>query len=180
MFLSLIALLVQAWALAYGFRLGTVRQVPRVIGLLVGIVCAHVFCEPAANAMADAFPGVLGRTESTYILTTAGCGLVFTAVYLVFRYATVIVVWPFRGREPGIPSRLGGAVISWATWLMFLSLAYNAAVCVSPRSELMRAMRSSDGNIVEEVLMAAPAVLGSQSPEELRHQQQLEDARSIS
>lgn len=178
--LSLTAIAVIGVSLVAGYRRGGTRQIPRLIGILIGAVCARIFLQPVMNAFMEAFPQAMGRTETGYFYSTLAGGLVFVAVYIIFRFATSFIAYALRKREKSVINGIAGSVISLTTYVIFLSLFYNAMLCMSPRSALMDSMQADDGNIVEEVLMAAPAVLGTQTPEELRHSQQLEDASKIS
>ena len=62
--LSLIAIATVALSLLSGFRRGFVRQLPRLAGLLFGIVCAHIFREPLQQHLMQGFPFEQGRTET--------------------------------------------------------------------------------------------------------------------
>lgn len=179
-FLSLTAIAVIALALIVGFRKGAVRQIPSIIGFVMGAMSAHIFFEPVTRGLMDTFPYFLGRTETVYFYSTIGCGLVFVVVFLIFRLVTGFITLAFRHRESGVLDGIAGSAVSLIIYVTFLSLAFNWMVCFRPRSEAMQSMKAMDANIVEEVMMVAPLMIGSQTPEELRHLQQLEDASRIS
>lgn len=178
--LSLIAIVVIALSVLWGYRQGFYRQIPRLIGIAFGAVAAHIFANPAADTLREAWPRWSGITESQFIYSTVGCGLVFIAVFLIFTFATSFVGWAFRKDERSIFDGIGGAVTSLFIYLIFLSLAYNFLICLWPRSALSESLKTGDGNIIQEVLYIAPSVIGSQSPDTLIHLQQLEDASKIS
>lgn len=178
--LSLIAIATVALSLVTGFRRGFVRQLPRLAGLLFGMVCAHIFREPLQQHLMQIYPFEQGRAETEFIYSTLACALIFIIVYPVFTFATRVVFAVFKKGEHSIADSITGALLSLVIYMTFLSLAFNLIICMRPRSELSRSMQHSDANIISEVLRVAPALLGSQSPDELAHLQQLDDARRIS
>lgn len=64
--------------------------------------------------------------------------------------------------------------------MLLVSMAYNLILGFDSGSVLLKSMKSDDGNIVEEVMLLAPAVLGCEGPDELAHRIQLEEAKKIS
>lgn len=178
--LSLIAIAIVALSLLSGFRRGFVKQLPRLAGLLFGIVCTHIFREPLQQHLMQILPFEQGRPETEFIYSTLACALIFIIVYPVFTFATRLVFAVFKKGEHSIVDSITGALLSLVIYMTFLSLAFNLTICMRPRSELSKSMQHSDANIISEVLLIAPALLGSQSPDELAHLQQLDDARRIS
>lgn len=178
--LSLISIVLIALAIVRGFRKGFRRQLPQLFGLLFGAVCAHIFRWPVESELMNLFPGALNRCETEFIYSTLACGGVFILCYLIFTLCTRILVSLFRHRESSILDSIGGALLTLVIYTTFMSLIFNLLICLHPRSELSASMTHSDANILSEVLMVAPAIIGSQSPEELAHLQQLQDARLIS
>lgn len=179
-FLSLISITLIALAIVRGFRKGFRRQIPQLFGLLFGAVCAHIFRQPVELELMRMFPAAINRCESEFIYSTLACGGVFIFGYLIFSLCTRIVVSIFRIRESSVLDSIGGALLTLVIYTTFLSLVFNFLICFQPRSALSASMTHSDANILSEVLLVAPVVIGSQSPEDLAHLQQLDDARRIS
>lgn len=178
--LSLISIVLIAVAIVRGFRKGFRRQIPQLFGLLFGAVCAHIFREPFQFQLMKTFPLALGRPETEFVYSTLACGIVFLAAFVVFTFCLSVFAKVFRRRESTVVDSMGGAFVTLLIYSMFLSLLFNFMICVKPRSELSASMTHSDANILSEVLMVAPLMMGSQSPEELAHRLQLDDARRIS
>lgn len=177
---SLIAIAVIGIALVTGFRAGFRRQIPSLVGLLFGIVCAHIFRIPAHDAAVGLFPHFAGRTETEFIYGIIGSGSVFTVAYFIFKSVLSLFSPVFRRGGGSVPDGMAGGLLRLFVCSVFLSLIFNLSVCVSPRSRLTESLRHSDANIVSQVLLIAPDLLGTQTPEELVHLQQLEDAGKIS
>lgn len=178
--LSLIAISLIAVAIVLGFRKGFRRQLPRLFGLLFGAVCAHIFRIPLQTEIMREFPLALNRPETEFIYSTIACGSIFLVVFLIFTFCLSIFARIFRHRESSVVDSMAGALVALLIYTTFMSLAFNFLICLKPRSELSASMTHSDANILSEVLMVAPLVIGSQSPEELAHRLQLDDARRIS
>lgn len=177
---SLIALVCIAGSLIIGFRRGFLRSLPLLIGVVCGIICAHIFATPLRGILLDLYPRLAGHTESEFIISNLSAGIVFLIISALFFPATLIVSRAFRRRELNVFDGIAGALASLFVTLIFLSLIYNGIVCINPHNSLMKSMRHGDGNIVHSVMMVAPVVLGGQTPEELGYLQQLDEARTIS
>lgn len=177
---STVTLLVTAAAVIGGFRRGFRRQLPSLFGMMIGAVCAHIFGRPLGVMLMDTFPQAVGTTEMTFIYGCIGAGVVFLAFYVIFRMLISLFAMAFRSRRRGVFDMIGGAVTGLAVDLTMLSLLLNFIICMSPHNAMMRAERSDDGSIVNQVLAVAPALLGFESPADLAHKQQLEEAKSIS
>lgn len=176
----LLAISVVAVSVLLGFRRGFTRQLPSLIGLAFGIVATHIFLLPVAEGVGSLFPSVTGKCYENFFCTTIAAALIFFTVYTVFRRLTGFIGRVFAKKSRGILDNIGGSLFLLFKWVLMLSLVYNLLMCWQRDSVLLKAMKSDDGNAVEEVMLVAPAVLGSESPEELRHRIQLDEARSIS
>lgn len=175
----IIALLALAFSAVVGFRRGVARRVPVIIGLALGLVCARIFMIPFSEMLREVYPGRCGSVSENYFYTTLAAGFVFAAVYLVFTAVTYFI-GKVLGRLPhSILDNIFGAVLGIFRMLIFLSFAYNLILAIHPDS-MLRCVKSDDGNIVEGVLLVAPALTGSESAEEFAHEVQLQEARKIS
>lgn len=178
--LSLITISLIAVSIIRGFRKGFRRQVPQMFGLMIGAVCAHIFRVPLQLELMKSMPFALHRPETEFVYSTIACGIIFLTVFCVFTLCLGVFSRALRRRESSVVDSMGGALVTLLIYTMFLSLVFNFLICLKPRSELSAAMTHSDANILSEVLMVAPLMMGSQSPEELAHLLQLDDARRIS
>ena len=73
-----------------------------------------------------------------------------------------------------------GAIFGAFKYLFLLSLVYNFAGGLFPHSKLMRYAHADDGNLVRIVMLLGPGVMGCQDCDDLYHEIQLQDARTIS
>lgn len=163
-----------------GFRAGFIGCVADVLGLGFGITCARMFGEPVEAWLRGVFTswgaGVTG--DFAYSLTAAT--LIFVATFIVFRFIGQVLKAAMSVIHVGTFNSLAGCLFCLMEYLLFLSLAFNLFIAVSPRSPLMKTATADDGNIVRETMFLAPALLGCGNFEELAHRIQLEDARKIS
>lgn len=176
----IIALCVCAAAVIAGFRRGIKRDVPSMIGIALGAVCARIFIPPVTEAIYGLFLWVHGRVNEQYLYSVASAALIFFSVYYIFRMLTGFIGKIMSNDEKSILDCLAGSVYSLFRALVFLSFLYNAMLAFRSDGSLLKAMKSDDGSIAEGVLLIAPAVAGFESPEEFAHSIQLEEASRIS
>jgi len=180
MIYHLIVLTVAAVAAFRGFRLGLGRQTPSLIGVAFGIVCARLLSGGMAEILYGAMPSARGCVEETFVYDTLANALVFVCIYAVFRTVTCFLSKVMHSKDSSILDNIGGALFGMFKYLLFLSIIFNVAVAINCKSELMKYMKSDDGNAVEEVMLLSPALLGGEDVEELAHKLQLEEAKKIS
>ncbi len=180
MIYHLIALIIFAVAIVRGYRKGLFRQVPLLIGFCFGVVCARLFCQPVCDGLHELFPSWGAKPDGSYVYCTIATGLIYIIVYEVFSFCTSFLKYFFNPLSKGILGSLGGAVFSAVRYMLMLSIIYNFLLCRSTDSSLFKYAKADDGNIVEEVMLIAPAILGGESVEDLAHRLQLDAARSIS
>ena len=163
-----------------GYRKGFIDQISGVLGFAFGTVCCHVFAEPGEDLARNLFPGIANHLGADFIYSIIGAATIYLSVFLAFSLLTTILKSAMQVFSGGLLNSLLGAFFCMLKYLLFLSVAFNIIVCVSPRSALMKAALCDDGNAVEAVMALAPALLGSLSYEDLGHIVQLEDAKKIS
>ncbi|MBD5196411.1 MAG: CvpA family protein [Bacteroidales bacterium] len=178
--IHLIALCVIILGLAKGYHKGFFRQLPFLIGFSFGVVCARLFSAPVEDALYEIFPSLGAKAECDYVCSAVSRGLVFMFVYEVFSVCTSFLKLMFRSYTSGVLDSLAGMLFCALRYLLILSILLNWALCIHPRGDLLRSAKSDDGNIIEEVMLVAPAILGGESVEDLAHSLQLEDAKCIS
>ncbi len=180
MLYHVIALLIATVALVKGFRTGFARQIPKFLGFCFGVVCARIFMDPVAEGLRSLLPGTAGSVKAVFIYNTVATGLIFMIVYELFSFITGFLKYVTGALGGGILDSMAGSVFTLVRYVMFLSMAYNFILCWQSDSILLKYAKSDDGNIVEEVMLVSPAILGGEDVEELAHKIQLEEAKCIS
>ena len=180
MIYHLIAIIVAVFGVVKGYRKGFFRQIPLLIGFCFGVVCARIFCVPVEEGLRQLLPSIASRPECGYVYSTLARGLVFIIVYELFSFCTGFLRLLFRTFDSGVPDSMAGSFFTLVRSLLILSIFYNFMLCWSPDSEMLRYAKSDDGNIIEAVMLVAPAILGGESVEDLAHTLQLEAAKCIS
>ena len=179
-FYHILILVVSTVAVISGFRKGFTGQVSGILGLAFGVVCARVFEQPSEEFFRALLPGISNSPFSEFIYSVISAATVYVIVYLVFRIFTAILRSALQIFYVGMLNRIMGSFFCLLKYLMFLSLFYNLILCVHPDSTLLRYARADDGNMVDEVTMLAPALLGCMGVDDLSHLWQLNEAKKIS
>ncbi|MDE6006975.1 MAG: CvpA family protein [Muribaculaceae bacterium] len=180
MFYHLAVVSVAAFSTIWGFRKGFGRQTPSVIGLAFGIICARLLAPGLNDVLYGAFPSVHGQVEQKYLYDNLATGIVFFSIYMIFRTVTGFLGKVFTSSDSTILDNLAGALFGLFKYLLFLSIILNFICGSSSESELRRCARSDDGNVVQEVMLLGPALLGGEDIVDLSHRMQLEEAKKIS
>lgn len=180
MIYPLIAIIVMIMGLAKGFRRGFFRQLHFFIGFCFGVVCAHLFGDPVDEFIRDLIPSLSTKTECSYVCDSIGRGLIFLFAYEIFSIVTSFLKILFKGKQSGILGSMIGMVFCALRYMLILSILFNWLLCLHPKGELLKYAKSDDGNIIEGVMLVAPAILGGDSVEDLALSLQLEDAKKIS
>lgn len=167
-------------ALARGFRAGLTRQVSGILGVAFGIAAARILGPDLDGWLRGWMPGVYNPVARQYFFSTLSAAIPFGLSIVLFSLLTGILNAAISLFHFGILNSLGGAVFSLLKWLMLLSLLLDLAATRTLDSPLIRCSRHDDGNLVEEVMQLAPAVLGSMPTSEYIHQVQLWEAKKIS
>ncbi len=180
MIYHIIALVVAILAIIKGYRQGFRRQMPLVIGFCFGIVCARLFSVPVEEGVRELLPSIAGKPEADFAYSVISRGVIYVVVYEIFSLCTGFLRLLFLKISSGVLDSICGAVMATARYLLMLSVGFNFLLCWQTDSQLLRYAESDDGNIVEEVMLIAPALLGGDSVEDLAHTLQLEAAKCIS
>lgn len=175
-----IALLVAALAAVWGFRRGLARQTPAVIGVAFGLVCARLLGPGLVDVLYGAFPSVHGKVEQKFVYDTLSNAMVFFGIYAIFRTVTGFLGKVMASDDRTILDNIAGSLFGMFKYLLFLSIIFNFMAATNPRGELMRNVKADDGNVVEEVMLLGPALMGGEDALDLRHKLQLEEAKKIS
>lgn len=180
MFYHLIALLVFTYAVVKGYRKGVFRQVPMLIGFGLGVICSHLFSAPVEEMLREMFPSVGVKPQGTFVYSILSRGLVYLLVYELFSFITGFLKIFFAPLPKGMLGSLGGAAFMAVRYMLAVSIIYNFVLCWDIDSSLLKYAKADDGNIVEEVMLIAPAILGGEDVGDLAHRLQLEEAKCIS
>lgn len=176
----LIVIVVAAFAVIKGFRTGFTGQISGILGFAFGAVCAHVFEPDAEEIYRSLFPGIRNAVGSAFIYSVMASVTVYCIVFLCFRLFTKVLRAAMQVFYVGMLDSIFGAAFSLLKYLLFISILFNLILCVNPNSSLLKATSSDDGNVVEAVVLLAPAVLGCGSALDLSHLIQLREAKKIS
>lgn len=172
----LLALVGSVW----GFRKGFVRQTPGIIGVAFGIVSTRILSAPMIDILYGALPSAHGSVGEAFVYSAIANAIVFTGVYVVFATVTSFLSRLLKRDDRTILDNIFGGVFALFKYMLFASVALNFLVGINTGSSLMKNVKSDDGNIVEETMLLAPAILGGPDVDDLSHLQQLEEAKKIS
>lgn len=176
----IIIIIVAVAGIFRGFKKGIVTQLPQLLGMGFGIVCARIFGPEIESLIQEALPFMKANPKAEYVYSIFSTTLIYCVVFLIISFFTSILRFFFRSMETGILSKIFGSVFCLLNYLVFLSLLYNLFLCVTTSPRLLDFVRADDGNMVSEVLLLGPILLGAQTAEDLTHTLQLHDAKKIS
>lgn len=176
----LIIFVVAALSAVWGFNRGLARQVPAIIGVAFGIISARLLAPGLVDIIYGAIPSVHGKVEQTFVYDTVSTAGIFVVVYVVFKSVTGFIGKVFDKKEHTILNNIGGAVFGMFRYLLGVAIAFNMWVAIDRDSQLLKYVKSDDGNAVEEIMLLSPALLGGEDVDELSHRIQLEEAKKIS
>ena len=163
----LVLLIVAVVALFVGFRKGLVGQLAGLLGIVFGVVAVHLFGDSVEPYVREWLPSFADSFLADYIYNVITGAVVFLAVYLVMQLLSVLFYTMVAMLNLGIVNSLAGSVFCLFKYMM---------VC----SVLLDSCKADDGNVVGVVMGLAPAILGTESPEDLIYRSQKEDSESIS
>lgn len=176
----LVAIAVAVWGVVSGYRRGILRLSGKVLAVAFGIVAARMFAESFLEDVNGWLPDFITGFSRGFLARTVTCGAIYLVVMGVVELLTLPLGPMMRVLGSGVINSIAGAAFRAFQFLMIVSLAYNLIADLRPAGSLARSSGSHDGNVVEGVMMIAPAVLDFPGGEDIRHQQQLEDAKKIS
>lgn len=176
----LILLACLLWGTLAGWRKGLLGQTGSLLGICFGAVGSRILLPDFMPVVA----GWLGKSDSIidpqYMVASVASLIIVAVAYGFFLLCGLVLnrLLKILAVEP-IDSVLG-ALFGLAKWCFLISVAYNAILGVKQEGALLDLCKSGDGNPVELVMWMAPAAICYDSPDELIHLQQLEEARKIS
>lgn len=176
----LIVIIVAAFAVIKGFRTGFTGQISGILGFAFGAVCAHVFEPDAEELFRSLFPGIRHAVGSAFIYSVLASVSVYCLVFICFRLFTKVLRAAMQVFYVGMLDAIFGAGFCLLKYMLVVSIIYNLILCVNPYSSLLKATSADDGNVVEAVVLLAPAILGCGDALDLSHLIQLREAKKIS
>ena len=176
----LAVILIGVAGLVRGYRSGLAMQINAVLGIAFGVVCARLFGPELREAIHHYSPLPLRGMNAPFIADCAAYGGIFILVYELVGMLTCVLKSAMQVLRTGMLDALAGALFCSFRYLMFVSICYNFVADINPRGRLVAYAGCHDGNVVEEVMRLAPAILDFRGIDDLYHAVRLEDARKIS
>lgn len=169
-------------AILRGFRLRLSRQIPSLIGFTFGGICSHIFMDPATTIAIELFHIPTGGLRGLYLASNIAGAVVFAIAYYAFKICTYLIGLLMRNHPGDLLDNIAGSFFCMLKYLMLLSVIYNMilGIGMSPKSTLFKYADQDDANVVREVMLISPGILGSESITDLSHRIQLHEASKIS
>ena len=171
---------IAAVGLFRGFRLGLCVQLPGVIGMAFAIIAARILAPAFDYYIGDVLPLCRSEFLEEYYYSNIAAGIVYLIVFMVMSGLTSFLKIGLSKLPATLLNSIGGMMFCCLKYLMLISVLLNLMLCCHDERSLIRSARSDDGNITYEVMLLAPALLGSETVTELNHKLQLEEAKYIS
>lgn len=173
-------------AIIYGWHRGMVRQMASLLGVAFGFVAARLFYEQAAELLSPLIPPAekfapepFGTPMRMYASYLVGAVAVFTAVFIVLRLLSGLLVSAMQLIHTGAINAMLGAAFCFCKWVIIMSIAFNLWLVIRPDCGLLKYCTDGDGNVVELVMDVAPALFGTDSPTELDRYRRLQEAQHL-
>lgn len=178
----IIVVTVAVWGILTGYRIGFMRQISGVLGVAFGIVATRMIAPDFSVGIENWIPSMVTGFSRTILCQTLACGLIYLIVegLISLCAAPLAKLVGIIGKSMGVLDSIGGGVFRLFKFLMVVSILYNVISDLDPAGDLTRIASRHDGNIVESVMMIAPALLDFPGAEEVAFKQQMEDAKKIS
>lgn len=178
--LNLLVLLVAGAGIYGGYRKGLSRRASGVLGFAFGVVAARIVAEESAACARMVIDTVAGEYYADFVWSATGTSVTFVAVYAAVACATKLLDRLLGTLAGGMLDRIFGAVFGLMINMMFLSVALNLVLAFRPESDLRLYAAHGDGNLVEEVMLLSPSLLGGEDVEDLYHAGRMMEAKKIS
>lgn len=176
--LALIIVLI--YAVWRGWRTGFIHQVAGVLGIAFGIVAARLLADPIGEWLVSLHPGLDNGFLGPYRVKILAMALVFAAFYFACTLLGSVLRSALSLLHAGALNSICGSAFSLLKWVMIMSVTYNVILALKPDSDLAAFCDDGDSNLVEAVMELAPALAGTDGPDELLYRRQQEQARQIS
>ncbi|MCH5347291.1 MAG: CvpA family protein [Muribaculaceae bacterium] len=160
-FIDILILIVFIAAVCYGLKLGLIRQLGSIAGLILGLIAARLFGDAVADIYGAFVPESFG-TESVRLYT---CSILGRVTVLVLVYAIVVLVARglkkvFHSLLLGPVDRALGVVLALVQWFLGLSLVLNIFAALFPSVALSEHSQLAGGLALQAVMAVAPTLFG--------------------
>lgn len=176
----LLVILIAMLGAIHGYRQGLTGQVSGVLGLAFGMVGCRVLMPVAMPEVEGVFPDLCQRVGGPLLIEMLTAAMLYTGLYLLLSITTGILRKTMEFFSGGLLNSIIGGMFCVVKYMMFVSIAYNLLVDYNPGLRLLKYGTDRDGNVVEAVMLLAPAALGTHGVDDIAHIKQMEDARCIS
>lgn len=180
-FFSIVIVAAAVFSIMRGFRSGLARQTGKALGCSFGIVAARAFgsqiegwFEPAMVWLPNLDPG------AAFVVSTFSAAIPFVLAYLLVGSLGMVLSYVMRLMPVSSLGRVAGAIVALFNAMVWISLGLNLLLCRGARDVLLNTACAGDGNLIEEVMLLSPALLGARNCDDLFHAIQLDDAKRIS
>lgn len=177
---ALIAVVVGIFAMMMGYRRGFIAQIPQLIGMTIGIVCAHIFLYPGEELLREVCPQFKNMLASDYIYSVMTTGLIYLVVFFVFSKVSSFISLAMKMISLGILNKVFGTFVSLLRYMLLLSVIFNFILAWRNDEELIKLATCNDGNLVVGIVSLQSLLLGGDSVDDLSLTLQLHAAKSIS
>jgi len=174
------SILGMAYGAVKGYRRGFTGLAPSVLAFACGAVVAHICSEAAAPTVFGWLPVRYDSIEAAFVASFLPGAVLYVLTYCIVEFVTDILRRILGVFGFGILNALSGALFGAFNCMVWVSLLLNFWVCINPSTSLLDSLTHDDGNLIGQILLIAPAVVGSESPADFSHELQVRDAKKIS
>lgn len=176
----ILVILVGLYSLAAGFRKGITHQLTHLLGFSFGAVAARVLTPDFSHHFN--FTASLSQAPefADFTANLVCASVIYAVAYAFFTLFTPLFKLVSNVIPVGIFNRILGSFFALTKNLLWLSIAFNLMLCISPASRLLIYEKANDGNLVAAVMAITPAILGCYGAEDFAHFNQLKHAKTIS
>lgn len=176
----ILVLFVAALGLIHGYKDGLTGQISGVLGLAFGVVGCRVFLPLLTPELEAAMPVTAQRLGGPLLIEMLAASIIYVSTYVVFKATTLVLKRAMTYFDGGMLNGLIGSAFCVVKYMMFVSIAYNLLADYNPDLQLLKYATDRDGNVVEAVMILAPAAFGTHDCDDMAHIKQMEEAKSIS
>lgn len=160
--IDIILIIIVAGAVIIGYRLGALRQIGSIGGVVAGVFACRVAGDRAAAIVASLTgaddPGASSMNEQTCHLL--GNALLFLAVWCAVWLLARILRKATHALCLGPVDGVAGSAFLTFKWLLVVSLALNLWKFISPDSAIFSSSHLAGGAAFSWIMDMTPAVLG--------------------
>lgn len=178
---NLVIVAIAALSVVRGFNRGVARQTSKALGCAFGIVGARVFGPQLAEGLEPTLLWLPAFDPGArFVVSTMAAVIPFTIGYFLLWTLGLVLNFAMRVFPVTTLGKIAGSIMSLFNAILWISVILNLLLCRGARTALLESACAGDGNVIEEVMLIAPALLGSQNYDDLHHAIQLEEAKKIS